>query len=359
MLVYLIYKISNLPNETSIVFYIQNIIFLSVIFFTLIYGLRNFSNNLKVNLSIIFISLAMTLYAVEIYLIFSKKSNVREKIAKQMNISYDNRSYAKVLEDLSTSGIKIFPNIFPNEFRFSNGIKSEKSRIYPLGSISKFATVYDNEGGYFPIIELDEHGFNNPKGLYNKDEVDIVLVGDSFTESKSVHAHQSISAVLSEKKLNSISLGKEGNGPLIQLATIKEFAEPLKAKVVLWVYYVNDLRDLNSELDSSILKKYLYEDDFSQNLINRQEEVDEILIEYIEILRKKELKRQRNLIESNFETLFKLGNIRSLFNLKPKFAAQPQKTLDIFQEVLAKAKKNINLWGGKLYFVYLPSFQKI
>ena len=46
-----------------------------------------------------------------------------------MNISYDNRSYAKVLEDLSTSGIKIFPNIFPNEFRFSNGIKSEKSRI--------------------------------------------------------------------------------------------------------------------------------------------------------------------------------------------------------------------------------------
>ena len=42
---------------------------------------------------------------------------------------------------------------------------------------------------------------------------------------------------------------------LIQLATIKEFAEPLKAKVVLWVYYVNDLRDLNSELELLNFKK--------------------------------------------------------------------------------------------------------
>ena len=60
----------------------------------------------------------------------------------------------------------------------------KKVEFYPLGSISKFATVYDNEGGYFPIIELDEHGFNNPKGLYNKDEVDIVLVGDLLSQSQ-------------------------------------------------------------------------------------------------------------------------------------------------------------------------------
>ena len=56
--------------------------------------------------------------------------------------------------------------------------------------------VLPNEAGYFPIIETDEHGFNNTKGLYEINKVDIVLAGDSFTEGYSVHADETISAVL-------------------------------------------------------------------------------------------------------------------------------------------------------------------
>ena len=86
--------------------------------------------------------------------------------------------------------------------------------------------------------------------------------------------------MLRQLDFNAISIGKASNGPLIELAALKEYAEPLKPKIVLWLYYVNDFEDLNIEMQSSILRKYLNEDDYSQNLIFRQEEIDAVLIKY-------------------------------------------------------------------------------
>ena len=86
--------------------------------------------------------------------------------------------------------------------------------------------------------------------------------------------------MLRQLDFNAISVGKGSNGPLIELAALKEYAEPLKPKIVLWLYYVNDFEDLNIEMQSSILRKYLNEDDYSQNLIFRQEEIDAVLIKY-------------------------------------------------------------------------------
>ncbi len=92
---------------------------------------------------------------------------------------------------------------------------------------------------------------------------------------------------------NSISIGKGNNGPLLELAALKEYAEPLEPKIVLWVYSKNDLRDLETEIHSSILRKYLNEDDYSQNLISRQEEIDDVLINYVQIEWEKERIKKR------------------------------------------------------------------
>ena len=56
----------------------------------------------------------------------------------------------------------------------------------------------------------------------------------------------------------------------------------LKAKNVLWLYYENDLFTLQSEMNSSILRRYLIEKDYSQNLIFRQDEIDNVLINYVQ-----------------------------------------------------------------------------
>ena len=46
-----------------------------------------------------------------------------------------------------------------------------------------------------------------------------------------------------------------GNGPLIELATLKEYL-PNKVNKVLWLYYEgNDLKDLKNEMNNKILRK--------------------------------------------------------------------------------------------------------
>ena len=69
----------------------------------------------------------------------------------------------------------------------------------------------------------------------------------------SVHSDETISAVLRELGFNAINLGNGNNGPLLEFATLKEYGEPLRSKVVLWLYCYNDLKDLNSEMIRSIL----------------------------------------------------------------------------------------------------------
>ena len=71
-----------------------------------------------------------------------------------------------------------------------------------------------------------------------------------------------------------------GNGPLFELAQIKEYLPALKPKIVLWFYYEgNDLSNLKIEKQSALLRRYL-EGGFTQNLLDRQADIDRVLTEY-------------------------------------------------------------------------------
>jgi len=312
-------------------------------------GLKRLSNNLKVILSLLFFTTGITVYGFETYLEFQKKTPQKEIIAKQMGVPYDTRTEMEVLDDLRDSSVEAFKNTFPYEFIVSNGLTAKKGRIYPLGTISNSTTILPNESGYYPIIETDEHGFNNPKGLYIENKVDIVLIGDSFTEGKSVHSDETIGAVLRQLDFNAISVGKSSNGSLIELAALKEYAEPLKPKIVLWLYYVNDLSNLTREMKSSILRKYLNEDDYSQNLISRQEEINDVLINYV----------QSQWVNNKRIKILKLSKLRRMIGLIPTPTPTPTPTdsLPIFRDILQKSKQMVSEWGGEMYFLYLPSFK--
>ena len=266
----------------------------------------------------------------------------------------------EVLEDLRDSGINAYQNVTPNQFIESNGLKTVKGRIYPLGGISNITTIFGNESGYYPVIETDEHGFNNPKGLYEINKVDIVLTGDSFTEGYSVHSDETISAVIRKSGFNAMSIGKAGNGPLLELAALKEYAEPLKPKIVLWLYYVNDSGDLAGEIGSPILLKYLTKNDFSQNLISRQEEIDSLLVDYVQGEWVKSRERKSWCDHWVFK-IAKLSVLRKRINListpTPTPTSPPKpKPKPIFKDIMQKANHMVSGWGGKMYFVYLPSY---
>lgn len=365
LVVYAIYKIYNSPELLSPVFYIFCILSCGVFATLFILGLKRLSNNLKVNLSILFFTTGIAVYGFETYLEFSRVEieTQRKVIAKQMGVPYDMRTEMEVLYDLRDSGVEAYTNIFPYTFIVSNGLTSKNGRIYPLGTISNSTTTLSNESGYYSVIETDEHGFNNSKGLYNKNKVDIMLTGGYFTEGHTVHSNESISAVLRQLDFNAINIGKSGNGPLLKFAALKEYVEPLKPKIVLWLYTENDIKHLNKGMQSSILRKYLNEDDYSQNLMSRQEEIDDVLRDYVQSKWEKEKEREREkLLIIPVIRITKLYNLRMRINLVSKHKHKPTPTpisiFSIFRDILQKSNQMVLGWGGKMYFVYLPSFER-
>ena len=332
------YGIINFSNDELFRYYLKLIFIgmIGAIFFG--FGLR-LKIDLKVNLSVMLVTTVITVYGFET---FFEKKNPNEIKAKQMGVSYDTRTTIEVLDDLIDFGIKAFPNATSGAHLTDNGI------IYNFGGISNITTILVNESGYYPIIKTDEHGFNNPRGLYNENTVDIVLSGDSFTEGLSVNWNESISAVLRKAGYRAISIGKRDNGPLKEFAALKEYAEFLKPKIVLWLYSSNDMENLIEEMKSPVLKKYLNKDGFSQNLISRQEEIDSVLINYVQRERVREMKKK-------IVDIIKLSKLRNLIHLVPKTKPKPAPTT-IFKDILQQSKQMVSEWGGEMYFVYLPSF---
>ncbi len=346
-LIYASYRIfnpihaANLGDRGIETFYIFGMVSSGLFAALLGFGLKKLSNSLKVSFSVLFLAIGISVYGFETYLEFS---------------SNDTKTRMDALDELKETGVEVFPNVFPSNFIESNGLTSDKDRIYPLGTISNSTTILSNEAGFYPVIKTDEHGFNNPKGLYIKNNVDILLTGDSYTEGFSVHSNETISAVLQQLDYNAISIGKSGNGPLLELAALKEYGEPLKPKIVLWLYYINDLSGLKNELKSPILKKYLNDENFSQNLIYRQKEIDGVLENYVQVewVKKKEIEKLAN---NPLIKIAKLYNLRMRINLKPTSETTALPTT-IFRDILLKSNQMVSDWNGKFYFVYLPAWNR-
>ena len=112
-----------------------------------------------------------------------------------------------------------------------------------MANISNVTTVFCNESGEYIIYDSDEHGFHNPPGLWHKDAVQAVAVGDSFTHGVFVPSEDSFVSVIRSRMPATVNLGVDGNGPLAMLATLKEYAASLRPTIVLWFYYEgNDSR---------------------------------------------------------------------------------------------------------------------
>ena len=99
-------------------------ILFSVISATLLgLGLR-LSNDLKINLSLLMFSVAITVYAFETYLelvTVTEKTQSIEIEAKKLGVPFDSRTATEVFNDLNETGNKGYPNISPQLFIKSNG----------------------------------------------------------------------------------------------------------------------------------------------------------------------------------------------------------------------------------------------
>lgn len=309
------------------------------------------SYQVKINLSLLTLTIAFSFYIIEILLEFLPIIThlSREKIINVLDDSFDKRTIFELIQQNSSMGNKIFPNIAPSNFARST---ESTANIIPLGGISNEMTALCNESGFWSIYKTDKYGFNNSNVLYDENSLEIILLGDSMTEGYCVKSDENITAVMRNEGVNAVNFGKGGNGPLLNFAALKEYAKELKPKIVLWQFYNNDIYDFVREFNSPILRNYYLEEDFHQNLIERQVEIDELLkIFVIENFYGKEhmsLSNEKKIIDRLYR-IIKFANIRGL-----SIGLDKKPNIKRFKVLLGKAKKITESWGGHFYFIYIP-----
>ena len=185
--------------------------------------------------------------------------------AAELGVEYDERTKLQVIDGLIETGVDAVPAVRPAD------VLTMDEELLPLGGVSNKTTVATNENGYYMVYPSDRYGFNNPDSEWDAEQVEWLLTGDSFTEGEAVNPGEDVAGQIRLiTKQPTINVGRGGNGPLIELAELREYAELVKPKKVLWLYFEgNDLKELQREKFNPLLMQYM-EDGFSQNLINRQ-----------------------------------------------------------------------------------------
>lgn len=289
-------------------------------------------------------------------------------------VNFDKRSYVQVLLDLRAAGQPATVTIAPGFFTSAAKLGAPSQPILPLGGVANSLVVLCNEVGEWIVYQSDEHGFHNPSGLYQQSSLDIVGIGDSFAIGMCVKPERNLFSLLRQSYPRTLNLGMGLNGPLAELADLREYAAPLRPKRVLWLYYEgNDLADLQREQSDESFMQYL-QPGYTQNLLARQAEIQPLLAAYaeagIERMKAAEAARQAEANPATvsdflwylrkhplfkFLTLNQLLGRLGLFPMPTSDLEQnaPAANLELFRQILQTAHREVNSWGGKFYFVYL------
>lgn len=324
----------------------------------------------RTNVALLVVPMIAALHGFELYLTRIKPP--AGSAAARAGRAWDNRSIWDVTRELRDKGVRAYTSVQPRPLieLQRGGISAGGVETITLGGVSSTTTVYCNEGGKWIVYESDEHGFVNPKGLWGA-PVEIGMLGDSYTHGACVMPEESHAGRVRTKHPATINLGMGGNGPLLELAGIREYFSVLRPKIVLWYYFRNDLDDFNVEKRYPLLMRYL-DPGFKQGLFEKQPAIDEALKKLVDELERGAsawprplsslgLTRESTPIflqdlvmgEANSagSAFLRLDHLAYMF--ASRAAAEPP-DLPLFEKVLRQAKAEVAAWGGTLVFVYLP-----
>ena len=292
--------------------------------------------------------LYLVLLAVEVFVATS-----RPVPQYKIENNFDLRTTIEVVSDMRKEGKEVYPAATLN-FWMGESLVS-------LGGISNVDIVNCNELGQYAVYRSDRYGFNNYDYVYDK-EIDAVLIGDSFAQGACVKQNESIMGNLNRMGLATISLGTRGNGPLREYASYKEYVNELEPEYVLWLYFEgNDLYgDLQVEKNFELLRKYLDDDNFSQNLSSNQDKIDNYIKKHLDDL---QTLRSHRLTMRRLNSAVKLTDIRTVISnsvvspiLLRLFKNMDQETKDLFEQIILKANSAARQKGERFIFVYLPTY---
>ena len=300
------------------------------------------TKKIKKNIIIIFISVIFIFYIFEFYLNL-KKNKITNLYNQIINIYYLNKHNSTI-----ASGGYLF-------------LGRENLDILPMSGISNKKTFLCNEDGFFSSYLSDRYGFRNDNNIYDKKEEYIILIGDSYVHGACQDNESIIPGYLIKKNLNILNLGYSSTGPLFQYAILREYADLKRTKKIYYFFYSgNDIyNDFKREEKNYILKKYLSDKKFSQNLKNKQKFMnniyenanDELISELSEYI------KQDASVKNKFNCFIRLCNLRSTSN--PLFynsRLNSNENYEGYFKILEEIKSYTESNGVEFIFVYVPNF---
>lgn len=341
---YSLFKVFH--NLTNIFFILY--LTISILNLIILLYLLKVSNKLRSVLLFSYLGISFCVYGFEIYLTYKLEPD----------------TIFEIYEKYKNENLNFFPHSRQRVFTTSNN-SGFKNEVFTLGGISKTNLIMTNENGFYPISRHDEYGWANIDPDY--DNFDIALIGDSYVEGYSVNQKNTIVEYLKSRNYNAISFAFAGNNPLHMYATYVEYVEIFQPKKIFWFHTDNHLHELELDKENKYLMRYMINNNFNQNLIQRQNEIDNLMKNH-SLKMWKERKKTRSR-KNNYLRMLKLGEIRenlglfyrkkevenkNCFKNKYNFNVSNE-TIQLYNKILSNLKERTNKINAKIYFVYLPS----
>jgi hypothetical protein len=298
------------------------------------------------------------------------------EFARQLRLSrdVDRRTRLEVLDDLRHSGVDATTSP-PSHLFLRDGEHGSKVSVFtsggqeflPVAGIANRTAVVCNENGHYVINRADRYGFNNPPAVWDMSPIAIAAVGDSFTYGLCVDTADSYIGRIRERYPATINVGNTSNGPLFELAALREYLPAVKPELVLWFFFENDIEDIQFERQDAVLMRYLREPHFTQHLRERQAEIDRLVAGLVDDREREARQRAADAARFSerarmFLTLSRISDLlresrQNLFG-EPDARVLNDEDWTLFDDILAGADATVKAWGGRIHFVYLPTLRR-
>jgi len=375
-------------------FFFNNIIIFSVLLLSCLVYFFLKKNDKKINYFIIHFSTIFSLFLlnllIEISLLNFSKDNLIAQFEKK-GVIWDHRTRDEVINDLKieTGKENIYKSANPTGFIIGNIAEKIdfRTNIVPLSNISNSTIVHCNETGVWRNYKSDKFGFNNPDDIIKiNPKYNLVLIGDSFIEGVCVNGGEDIGSKLRSLNYNLLNLGKAGGGVASAIARLREYKHAYNFKsefIIFFFYSYNDVTDTFEDYNHPFFKKYLDDKNFSQDLRNRQDEIDDHWKRFFSISSQKDFLIKHPELKKHGQTyilpnrsfnyklflkkVFLLTNIRAFIydslvaRISNRKSKEKKQQLDILKKAFLSLKAEVNEIDNntKLLLVYLPSHNEL
>jgi hypothetical protein len=285
---------------------------------------------------------------------------VRRSAAARRGIPFDSRTTTEVVAALREQGIDALPGI-ARDWPLVYSLRPRlPAAFYPLSHASRATVVECNETGEYLVYRTDEFGFNNPPGLLASRRLDIVVVGESHALGHCLPGSQSLIGRLRNSVSRTATLGLAGTRTMGMLATFREYVEPLRPRLVLWMISPSFADDAEGVQDP-VLIRYL-DRAFSQHLLDRQPEVDRV-VRGVAVPARAEYDRAvtEAMAHAHTERLLAIPTLSQLrLRLRPlMWQAFGSPDLTPFVQSVQLAASTTHAWGGDFAVVIAPMYEEV